>query len=77
VGRLTMELEAGESLGLAPLGPEARRQVILTLASSFSETARLFWTRTLPPRSRPCMFGKAAFTALGPTYRVLDWGRIV
>jgi hypothetical protein len=34
VGRLTMELEvAKKSLGLAPLGPEAKRQVVVTLAA--------------------------------------------
>jgi hypothetical protein len=34
VGRLTMELEvAKKSFGLAPLGSEAKREVVLTLAA--------------------------------------------
>jgi putative transposase len=51
VGRLTMELEvAKKSLGLAFLGPEARREVILTLAAEYP--CRLICLATGWPRSR-------------------------
>jgi transposase-like protein len=50
VGRLTMELEvAKKSLDLAPLGPEARREVVLMLAAEYP--VRLICRATGWPRS--------------------------
>src|SRR5262249_55186599 len=50
VGRLTMELEvAKKSLGLAPLGPETRREVVLSLTAEYP--VRLICRATGWPRS--------------------------